>query len=82
MKYNILQFSTNTKDQYYADVIATYDNIDGAKVKYHQTLANLHNAPDVKVACVKLVTEYGYDVQGYMEIVDHTIAEETETTEE
>lgn len=50
----------------------------GAKVNYHSTCANLHNASDVKVACVKLVTEYGYDVQGYTEIIDHTITEETE----
>ena len=78
MKYNILQFSTNTKDQYYADVIATFDNLDGAKVKYHQTLASLNNADDVKVACVKIVTMYGYDVQGFSEIVDHSTTEESE----
>lgn len=72
MKYNILQFSTNTKDQYYADVIATYDGLDGAKVKYHQTLAALHNDAGTKVAAVKIVTEYGFDVEGFSEIVDHT----------
>lgn len=76
MKYNVLQFSTNTKDQYYADVIATFDNLDGAKVKYHQTLAALHNTDDVKVACVKIVTEYGFDVEGFSEIVDHAAKEE------
>lgn len=81
MKYNILQFSTNTKDQYYADVIATFDDLKGAKVKYHQTLAALHNDADTKVAAVKIVTEYGYDVQGFFEVVDHTTTE-TETAEE
>lgn len=78
MKYNILKFVTNTSDQYSASVGATFDNIDKAKVNYHSTLANLHNADDVKIACVKLVTEYGYDVHGYTEIVDHTKEEVTE----
>lgn len=81
MKYNILKYITNTSDQYSASVEATFDDLNAAKVNYHQTCATLHNASDVKVACVKLVTEYGYDVQGYMEIVDHTVSE-TETTEE
>lgn len=78
MKYNILKFITNTADQYSASVGATFEDLDKAKVNYHQTLASLHNASDVKLACVKLVTEYGYDVQGYMEIVDHTPEEVTE----
>lgn len=81
MKYNILKYITNTKNQYSASVGATFDNLDSAKVNYHSTLANLHNADDVKLACVKIVTEYGFDVEGYSEIVDHT-SSETETTEE
>lgn len=76
MKYNILKYSTNTAEQYSATVSATFDDLNKAKVNYHQTLASLHNADDVKIACVKLVTEYGYDVQGYTEIVDHTVTEE------
>lgn len=78
MKYNILKYITNTKDQYSASVGATFDNLNSAKVNYHNTLASLHNADDVKLACVKIVTEYGFDVEGYSEIVDHT-TEETET---
>lgn len=78
MKYNILKFVTNTKEQYSASVSATYDNLDSAKVNYHQTLASLHNASDVKIASVKLVTEYGFDVEGFSEIVDHTVEETTE----
>lgn len=81
MKYNILKFVTNTADQYSATVSATFEDLDKAKVNYHQTLASLHNASDVKLACVKMVTEYGYDVQGYMEIVDHTVAETQNETE-
>lgn len=71
MKYNVLSFITNTSNQYSASVVAAYDNIDGAKVKYHQLLASLHNANDVLFASVKLVNEYGNDVAGYFEIVDH-----------
>ena len=81
MKYNILKFSTNTSDQYSASVSATFDDLNKAKVNYHTTLANLHNASDVKLACVKMVTEYGFDVEGFSEIVDHTVAE-SENAEE
>lgn len=75
MKYNVLSFITNTQNQYSASVVATYDNIDGAKVKYHQLLASLHNASDVLFASVKLVNEYGNDVSGYFELVTKTVEE-------
>lgn len=78
MKYNVLSFVTNTSNQYSASVVTTYDNIDGAKVKYHQLLASLHNADDVLFASVKLVNEYGNEVGGYFEMVDHRPTEETE----
>ena len=76
MKYNVLSFITNTSNQYSASVDATYDNnIDSAKVKYHQRLAALHNADDVLLASVKLVNEYGNDVPGCFEMVDHRSTE-------
>lgn len=78
MKYNVLSFVTNTSNQYSASVVATYDNIDGAKVKYHQLLASLHNASDVKTASVLIVNQYGREVGGYFEMVNHE-TEETET---
>lgn len=81
MKYNVLSFITNTSNQYSSSVVATYDNIDSAKVKYHQLLASLHNADDVLFASVKLVNEYGNEVVGYFEMVDHKPTTE-ETTEE
>lgn len=79
MKYNVLSFITNKSNQYSAAVVATYDNIDGAKVKYHQLLASLHNSNDVLFASAKLVNEYGNEVAGYFEMVDHRPAEQTET---
>ena len=78
MKYNILKFITNTSDQYLAEVSATFDDLSKAKVNYHNTLASLHNASDVKLACVKIVTEYGFDVEGCSEVVDHTSVESAE----
>lgn len=82
MKYNVMQFVTNTKNQYNASVVATYDSVEGAMVKYHQLLASLHNASDVKTASVVIVNEYGRELSGYFEMVNHEVAEETsETTE-
>ena len=75
MKYNILKFITNTSDQYSASVSATFDDLNKAKANYHTALANLHNANDVKLACVKMVTEYGFDVEGFSEIVDHIVSD-------
>lgn len=78
MKYNIIKLVRNTADQYDARVSATFDNLDSAKVNYHQTLASLHNADDVKVATVKIEDEFGHELTGYTEQIEH-VAEETET---
>lgn len=80
MKYNIIEFVRNDKDQYSASVTATYDNIEGAKVKYHQRLATLHNAPDVVVATVKIEDEFGHELNGYTEQIEH-VTEDAEETE-
>ncbi len=79
MKYNVLQFSTSASG-YAAKVVSTHETEDAAKVKYHSLLAALHNDADTQIAAVKIVTEYGYDVQGFFEVVDHTV-KETATTE-
>jgi hypothetical protein len=71
MKYNILKFVRNSEDSYNATVSATFDDLEGAKVNYHQTLAALHNAKDVKTATVKIEDEFGRQLSGYMEIVNH-----------
>jgi hypothetical protein len=76
MKYNIIKLVRNTADQYSATVSATFDNLDSAKVNYHQTLASLHNADDVKVATVKILDEFGHELSGFSETVDHTPTEE------
>ena len=81
VKYNILKFVTNTAGQYSATVSATFDDLEKAYVNYHQTLASLHNASDVRYATVKIENEYGHELIGYCEAVDHTI-EETETETE
>lgn len=81
MKYNVIQFITNTKGQYVASVLATYEDKENAIVKYHSTLANLHNADDCLYASVKIEDEYGMEFDNYREFVDHHV-EETETAEE
>ena len=78
MKYNVLSFITNTSNQYSASVVATYDNLKGASVKYHQLLASLYNASDVAQATVKIENEYGREVAGFIELINNE-TEETET---
>lgn len=82
MKYNIEKFITNTQGQYSASVSATFDDFDKAKVNYHQSLATLHNADDVLVAVVKIVDEFGNNMDGFREVVDHTPEPEPEPTPE
>lgn len=81
MKYNVLQFVKNTQNQYSASVVATYDNLKGAIVKYHQLLANLNNASDVAQATVKIENEYGREVVGFLELVNNETATNAEGAE-
>lgn len=78
MKYNVVEFIRNTANAYTAKVTATYDELEGAAVKYHQDLAAFHNASDVLLATVKIEDEYGHEVEGYFEVVDHREPENTE----
>lgn len=81
MKYNIIKLIRNTADAYSATVSATFDDLESAKINYHQTLAALHNASDVKKATVKIEDEFGHELAGYTEQVEHEteVSEETET---
>lgn len=82
MKYNIIKLVRNTADQYSASVSATFDSLESAKVNYHQTLATLHNASDIKAATVKIEDEFGHELAGYTEQVEHAPEPEpSETTE-
>ena len=78
MKYNIIKLIRNTADAYSASVSATFDDLESAKVNYHQSLATLHNASDVKTATVKIEDEFGHELAGYMEQVEHSEKSETE----
>ena len=80
MKYNVVQFITNTAGAYSAKVSATFDNLTSAKVNYFGVAQTLNNASDVASAVVKIVDQYGNDV-GYRESIDNTTTVE-ETTEE
>lgn len=78
MKYNIEKFTTNTAGAYSATVTATFEDLEKAKVNYHQNLATLHNASDVLIAVVIIVDEYGNIMPGFREVVDHTPTPEPE----
>lgn len=71
MKYNIIKLVRNTADAYQATVSSTFDELESAKVNYHRELMNLHNASDVKTATVKIEDEFGHELAGYMEQVEH-----------
>jgi hypothetical protein len=75
MKYNIIKLVRNTADQYDARVSATFDNLESAIVNYHQSLAALHNASDVKTATVKIEDEFGHELTGYTEQIEHLTEE-------
>lgn len=75
MKYNVLQFSASTSG-YAAKVVSTHETADAAKVKYHSLLAALINDADTITATVKIEDEYGHEVSGYMEVVEHLVTEE------
>ena len=80
--FNVINFITNTSDQYVANVVATYDNLSNAKVQYHNLCAALENADDVRYATVEIVNEYGNRVADFYEIIDHRVAAEPEPQEE
>lgn len=81
MKYNIIKLVRNTADVYSASVSATFDNLESAKTNYHQSLAALHNASDVKTATVKIEDEFGHELTGYTEQVEHEVETEESETE-
>ena len=74
MKYNVIKLIRNTQEQYVAQ-IAPFDSLSSAQVNYHQTLASFHNADDVKIATVKIEDEFGHELVGFAETVDHTEVE-------
>lgn len=81
MKYNIIKLVKNIADAYSASVSATFDDLEKAKVNYHKELMNLHNAPDVKTATVKIEDEFGHELAGYTEQVEHEVETEVAETE-
>jgi hypothetical protein len=81
MKYNIIKLVRNTADQYSATVSATFDNLESAKTNYHQNLAALYNASDVKTATVKIEDEFGHELAGYTEQVEHEVETKKVETE-
>lgn len=82
MKYNVLKFVTNTAGGYQAVVSATFDAFEKARTNYFSTAAAFSNAPDVLVAVVKLVDEYGNNVDGFRVVIDNRPEPEPEENTE
>ena len=78
MKYNVIQFVTNTKGEYGVKVNSTSSTLKAAKSNYMGDAKNLINASDVLTAVVKIVDEFGNDIQGYREVIDNTPEPEPE----
>lgn len=81
MKYNILKFVTNTQGQYQAVVASTFDDFKSARTNYFSTAATFSNADDVLIAVIKMVNEFGRDVDGYEVVIDNTPEPEPEEEE-
>ena len=83
MKYNVIQFVTNTKGEYGVKVNSTNSTLKAAKVNYFSDAKTLVNATDVLTAVIKIVDEFGNDIVGYREVIDNTPepTEEETTTE-
>ena len=78
--FYLIALITNTQEQH-AQTVNPFENLDSAKVQYHQKLANFHNASDVLYAVVEILDEYGRVLQGFSEIVDHGPEPEVSTEE-
>lgn len=71
----LVKMITNTQGQH-SQTISRFDTDTLAKVNYRSQLATLHNASDVLYAVVEILDEYGKELNGYREIVDHRPAPE------
>ena len=79
MKYNLIKLIRNTQDQYVA-TIDTYSEFKNARTNYFSSLTAFSNADDVKIVVVKIEDEFGHELAGYTEQIEHEVkTEETET---
>ena len=78
--FYLIALITNTQEQH-AQTVNPFEDMETAKVNYHQKLANFHNASDVLYAVVEILDEYGRVLQGFSEIVDHRLEPEVAVEE-
>lgn len=77
MKYAIVQVSNGNYS-----IVAETEDLDSAKVQFHNLAAALWNAPDVETACI-IITDTNLDVvQGYKEFISHVEPEPEPVTAE
>lgn len=68
MKYAIIKV-INGNYSIHAEGIA---DVNSAKVQFHGLCQTLWNAPDVIMACVKIIDENLDAVEGYKEVISHS----------
>ena len=78
MKYAVQQCVNGN----FSTVAEFEDNLQGALVKFHQTAANLWNAPDVLRAHLRIVDENQNTVMGKSEDIGHDAPVEPVAPEE
>lgn len=78
MKYNVIKFVTNTKEEYQVQVTSTSETLKAAKNDYFQQCRILNNADDVLYAVIKILDEYGNEA-AWRETIDNRPEPEPET---
>ncbi|MBR2554794.1 MAG: hypothetical protein IKE94_08045 [Aeriscardovia sp.] len=78
MKYNVIKFVTNTKEEYQVQVTSTSETLKAAKNDYFQQCRILNNADDVLYAVIKILDEYGNET-AWRETIDNRPEPEPET---
>lgn len=78
VKYNVIKFVTNTKEEYQVQVVSTSETLKAAKSEYFKECRNLNNADDVLYAVIKILDEYGNET-AWREVIDNRPEPEPET---
>lgn len=71
MKFAVIQVSNGN----FKIVSEWTDNLQGAKLSYHDTCKVLLNSPDVIVATVSILDEQLNIVEGYKETITHVVTD-------
>lgn len=74
MKYAVVQVVNGN----FSVVSEHGENLNGARVNFHTVCGNLWNSQDVITARVEIVDDTLSCVDGHVEVISHTVAQESE----